>query len=82
MESFLTNTVHDSAIGEIHPEEGELFKSLAVQACDADVVNYLKVVYDIDFDVPLEIEASFGDHWAEKGDWKEKYLNSNKPLAQ
>jgi DNA polymerase I-like protein with 3'-5' exonuclease and polymerase domains len=80
MESFLVNTVHDSAIGEIHPKERELFHDLAVKACDEEVVRYLKVVYDIDFDVPLEIEASFGKHWADKGDWSEKYLNPNKQL--
>jgi hypothetical protein len=82
MQSFLTNTVHDSAIGEIHPEERELFHSLAVQACDKEVVRYLKQVYDIDFDIPLEIEASFGTHWAEKKDWQEKYLVPNKSLIQ
>ena len=82
MQSFLTNTVHDSAIGEIHPDERELFQSLAVQACDKEVVRYLKLVYGIDFDIPLEIEASFGSHWAEKKDWKDKYIDPNKPLIK
>lgn len=82
MQSFLTNTVHDSAIGEIHPDERELFHNLAVQACDKEVVRYLKQVYDIDFDVPLEIEATFGTHWAEKKDWQDKYLIPNKSLIQ
>jgi DNA polymerase-1 len=81
MQSFLINTVHDSAIGEIHPDEKELFKQLAVKACDEMVVKYLKAVYNIDFDIPLAVDATFGSHWAEKKGWADKYLNPDKPLV-
>jgi DNA polymerase I-like protein with 3'-5' exonuclease and polymerase domains len=74
MQSFLVNTVHDSAIGEVHPDEQDLYRNLAGVALSKDVVEYLQLVYQIDFDVPLEAEVSFGDHWAEKKNWAGKWL--------
>lgn len=65
MKSFLVNTVHDSAIAEIFPEERELFEELAVQCFTHRVFNYLETVYDIDFNVPLGVEIKMGSHWGE-----------------
>jgi len=74
MQSFLVNTVHDSALGEIHPDEVELFKELGVQSFTGDTYRYLKQVYDIDFNIPLEGEVTLGPHWAETEEWKECFL--------
>jgi len=63
MESFLTNTVHDSSVGEIKPEERELFKEISVQAYTHDVYRYLHEIYQIDFNVPLGVEVKIGSHW-------------------
>lgn len=64
MKSFLVNTVHDSSIGEVHPEEKDFYAEIGSYAFVEDTLNYLKVVYDIDFDMPLEAEADFGKWWA------------------
>lgn len=63
MQSFITNTVHDSVVVELHPDEVELFKELAVQAFTKDVYNYLKKVYNIQFNVPLGCGIKVGSHW-------------------
>ena len=74
MESFLINTVHDSVIGEIHPDERELFQEIVVKTMEEVPIWYLKEVYDIDFNVPLEAEVEFKSHWATSPYWEEEYL--------
>ncbi|MCK4819592.1 hypothetical protein KA005_27750, partial [bacterium] len=51
MESFMVNTIHDSTITEVHPDEIELYKEIAVQVSTEDVVEYLDTIYDIQFNV-------------------------------
>ena len=65
MKSFLVNTVHDSAVAELHPDEVELFKSLSVKAFTEDVYRYLKEVYNIEFNFPLGVGCKIGTHWGE-----------------
>jgi len=74
MESKIVNTIHDSAIAEIHPQEAELYEELAVQSFTSDVYKYLLDVYNIDFNVPLEAEVELNEYWADKPDWEEKWL--------
>jgi DNA polymerase-1 len=64
--SFLTNTIHDSAITETHIDEIDEVTMLYEQAFVGDVYNYLKVVYNIDFNVPLECEVEFFNNWSVK----------------
>lgn len=65
MQSFLVNTIHDSAIAEIHPEERELFTEVGVQAFTSDSYEYFKVMYDLDWDVPMGAGIKMGKHWGE-----------------
>ena len=64
MESFLVNTVHDSAIAEISPEETELFAKLSVQTFTRDTYAYLWQVYGIDFNTTLGVGLKIGPRWA------------------
>lgn len=66
MKSFLVNTVHDSVVAEIHPDEVELFKELGVYSFTRAVYGYLKRVYNVEFNVPLEAEVSIHTHWGDK----------------
>lgn len=70
MESFLVNTVHDSAVAEIHPDEQELFKELSVKAFTEHVYDYLAEVYGIEFNVPLGVGIKIGDYWSEGSEIK------------
>lgn len=63
--SFLVNTIHDSIIGEIHPDETELFTRIAEESLTYDVFRYLDKVYKVRFTVPLGCETKIGTHWSE-----------------
>jgi len=64
MESFLVNTIHDSVISEVHPDEHEEFKEYSLHAFTTCVYHYLKEVYGVEFNVPLGIGVKLGEpHW-------------------
>lgn len=63
LESFLINTIHDSAIGEVHPGEQEEYQEIGEYAFSEGVKDYIKKMYEIDINVPLESEISFNTHW-------------------
>lgn len=63
MRAFLTNTVHDSAIGEVPPDEREQYERLATKAFNEDSAEFMRRLYGIDMNVPLESEHKLGAHW-------------------
>jgi DNA polymerase I-like protein with 3'-5' exonuclease and polymerase domains len=63
MKSFLVNTVHDSVISELHPEEHQEFRDVSLHAFTYLCYHYLKEVYDVEFNVPLGIGVKIGDNW-------------------
>lgn len=65
MESFLVSTIHDSVIGEIHPEEMELFVEYGVQSFTTDTYAYLESVYGLEWDVPMGAGCKIGPYWGE-----------------
>lgn len=66
MQSFLVNTVHDSLIAEIHPDEHEEWRSISRQCLINDTYKLIKQLYGVDFTVPLGAEVATGSHWANK----------------
>jgi DNA polymerase I-like protein with 3'-5' exonuclease and polymerase domains len=65
MKSFLVNTIHDSAIAEVHPDEVDTFREYSKYSFTYLVYHYLKEVYDVEFNVPLGIGCKLGEHWGE-----------------
>ena len=65
LESFIVNTVHDSAILELCPDEKDAVYELAVQAFTTDVYEFLFKVYGIKFNVPLGTGFTSGECWSE-----------------
>lgn len=65
LQSFLINTIHDSAIAELHPDEEDIFRDVAFYAFTEYVYFYLNKVYDDKFTVPLGAELKVGEHWSE-----------------
>ncbi len=63
LKSFLTNTIHDSIIGEVHKDEEDIFRRLVEQALTGDTFVYLWRCYRIRFTVPLGCESKVGTHW-------------------
>ena len=63
MQSFLIDLVHDSAVGEIHPDEREDWSSLLKYCFNELIVWYLKEVYDYTWVTPLESEVTIQPYW-------------------
>lgn len=61
----LVNTIHDSVPMEVHPDYLEPTKLLSKRAFTADVYEYLRRVYKIEFNVPLGVGMKAGEHWGE-----------------
>ena len=62
--SFLVNTIHDSIIAELHPDEIGVWHELARQCFIYDTYSILKRLYNIDLTVPLGAGVMVGSHWA------------------
>lgn len=76
MKSLLVNTIHDSAIAELHPDEVQLFGEIGAEALTTYVYQYLLDVYDYKWAVPLAAELKVGGHWSEG----EATLYNSEPL--
>lgn len=73
LESFIINTVHDSIIGEIHPDEIDIYTELTSYGMIDGVLKTLKDLYQYNFTTPLEVESEVYDHWADSGSWYESF---------
>lgn len=63
LQMFLTNTIHDSVIGEFPPEEEETWHALSARCLIDEIYFYLQEVYEIHLTVPLGCEVSSGPTW-------------------
>ncbi len=66
MSSFVVNTVHDSIIAELHPDEQELWHEIAKQCLIVDCYNMIEQLYGVRLTVPLGAGVTTGTHWADK----------------
>ena len=60
--SLLINTVHDSIVADVFPGEEKLVASCLNNGC-LGVLNAMKDIYGIDFNVPLDVELKVGSNW-------------------
>lgn len=65
LQSFIVNTVHDSIISEIHPEEEEIYRTLVNEAFTRYTYYYLGRVYNDPFTVPLAAGWKCSKYWSE-----------------
>jgi DNA polymerase I-like protein with 3'-5' exonuclease and polymerase domains len=63
LQSFIFNTVHDSIIIERHPEEKEKLDEIILNSFGTACYNYLKTVYNVEFNVPLGCGIKAGSNW-------------------
>jgi len=62
VKSLLINTIHDSIVADIYPGEEEIMANILAEATTG-VKKSMKSMYDIDFNVPLDIEIKIGTDW-------------------
>lgn len=64
MKSFIVNTIHDSIIAEVHPDERDLYVRAGQYCMTHRAYVYLDKVYGIKFNVPLGTGAKVSRNWA------------------
>jgi DNA polymerase I-like protein with 3'-5' exonuclease and polymerase domains len=66
MKSFMVNTVHDSIISELAPDEVGLWHDVAKQCLIEDVYIILSKLYGVKLTVPLGAGVTVGERWGSK----------------
>ena len=67
LQSCIVNTVHDSIVIDVHPDEVDM----VLKVIDTANKNLLKIVnnkWKLDFNVPLLLEAKMGPNWLDTKD--------------
>ena len=67
LNSCLVNTVHDSIVVDVHPNEVDGVIA-AVAQLNRNLHDIIYKYYDIDFNVPLLLEAKIGKNWLDTRD--------------
>ena len=67
MKSCVVNSVHDSLVIDVHPEEEKQVLYIINQT-NKELVNLIKLRWGIDFNVPLLLEAKIGKNWLDTKD--------------
>ena len=62
VKSLLINTVHDSIVADVYPDEEAVMSKIFKQGT-ASVIPALKEYYGINFNVPLDTELKMGYNW-------------------
>ena len=64
VKSLLINTIHDSVLIDVHPNEEDVIIDIVKRGA-RNVVPMMKEYYDIDFNVPLDTDVKVGYNWLE-----------------
>jgi len=67
LQSCLVNTVHDSTVVDVHPNEKEYVLAM-VHTLNEDLNQLIEEVYGIQMNVPLLLEAKIGPNWLDTVD--------------
>jgi DNA polymerase I-like protein with 3'-5' exonuclease and polymerase domains len=67
MHSCIVNTVHDSMVIDIHPDEVEKVKQL-IEEMNGGLNDLIEKYYDVTMNVPLLLEAKMGPNWLDVKD--------------
>jgi DNA polymerase I-like protein with 3'-5' exonuclease and polymerase domains len=67
MHSCLVNTVHDSTVIDVHPDEKDQVLQI-VQDLNDNLVELIEEAYNITMNVPLLLEAKIGPNWLDTVD--------------
>ena len=62
VKSLLINTVHDSIVADVYPDEETVMSKIFKQGT-ASVISALKEYYGINFNIPLDTDLKMGYNW-------------------
>ena len=67
LRSCIVNTVHDSMVSDVHPDEQQAMIDVVVEV-ESKLVSTVNALWDIDFNLPLSLEAKMGNNWLDQVD--------------
>lgn len=67
LNSCVVNSVHDSIVIDVHPDEIEKVTTV-ISDVQSQLVDLINKKWNIDFNVPLALEAKIGVNWLEQKD--------------
>jgi len=67
LKSCLVNTVHDSMVIDVHPDEVQKVLAI-VETVNSNLNCIIKDAYDVEMNVPLLLEAKIGKNWLDTVD--------------
>ena len=67
LQSCLVNTVHDSAVIDIHPDEKEYVIAM-INTLNDDLNTIIEEAYGVKMNVPLLLKAKIGPNWLDTKD--------------
>ena len=67
MQSCIVNTVHDSIVIDVHPDEEEKVLRI-ISAANNKLLTIVNKKWGLDFNVPLLLEAKIGPNWLDTKD--------------
>jgi len=65
--SCIVNTVHDSIVIDVHPDEVDDVISI-IKLVDAQLVRLVEEAYGVTINVPMKLEAKLGPNWLQTKD--------------
>ena len=67
LRSCVVNTVHDSIVIDVHPQEKDKVLQV-ISAANCKLIEIINKRWDIDFNIPLLLEAKIGPNWLDTKD--------------
>lgn len=65
LQSVVVNSVHDSIVIDVHPDEVDQVKHV-IEDTQKNLQLLIKQRWNVEFNVPLALEAKIGDNWLEQ----------------
>jgi DNA polymerase I-like protein with 3'-5' exonuclease and polymerase domains len=67
LQSCVVNTVHDSIVIDVHPDEENQIINL-IKETNKDMIDLINTNFNIILNVPLVLEAKIGNNWLDMQD--------------
>jgi len=67
MKSCIVNSVHDSIVIDVHPDERGAVLDVIKQT-NQELINLIETRWNLDFNVPLLLESKIGNNWLDTRD--------------
>ena len=67
LQSCIVNSVHDSIVIDVHPDEIQKVIHL-IKLVNSRIKSIVDRHYQIDFNVPLALESKIGNNWLDTKD--------------